>query len=696
MAIIGKIRERSGLLILIVGGAMVAFILSDVFSNRGPNPQDQALGEVAGEPITVYEFERRVNDEVESYRNDFGQQVDAEMTEQIRQRVWSELVRNRVLGPQAEEAGFTVLKEEYDDIRFGNNILPEFKQQPNFLDQQTGQPDRALLRQYFENVQENAPVYNSIQRDRIRNERIYTKYNTLIRKSMFVNSAQARDDFEARNEKVTFNFVAKRYDSEPDSLYTASESDIKAYYNAHKNDKKYRQKASRKFEYVVFPVVATASDRLQGKQDLEDLRNEFAASTNDSLFVVANSENRTYSAVPYAQGSADALTDSLIMKADSGEVVGPYQQGETWKLVKVQSLGDVEEARVRHILLSTQGKSADETAAISKRADSLLAVVKRDRSKFDALVTKFSEDPGSVPNGGVYEWFDRFKMVPEFTTASFDEKEGAITVAKTDYGYHIVEVLGQRTRKERRIASVDRGMQPLPPTFKEVYKKANTFSLVNMKDAEAFKAAAEEQGLEVRTTDELRSDQRFVAGLQNPGEVISWVNRAEVGDVSDPLAADDNYVIAMLTGIREEGVPELEDVRELFAREATKENKAKALLAKMEGRSDLDALAQELGVSVQTATDLTPNASSIPGGYSEFEVIGNIFSLENGQTSVPLKGETAVFVVNVTNKLPSPEISDLASEKATILQRVQGRVDNGVFNALREASGVKDERAKFY
>ncbi len=142
-------------------------------------------------------------------------------------------------------------------------------------------------------------------------------------------------------------------------------------------------------------------------------------------------------------------------------------------------LADVPEARVRHILLEHQkGKSEEEQKTL---ADSLLAVVKRDRSKFEDLVVKFSEDPGSntKEKGGVYDWFDKKQMVPEFTAASFDEKVGAITIAKTDYGFHIVEVLGQRNRQERRVAILERTMKPSPATFKEVYKKANDFSLRN-------------------------------------------------------------------------------------------------------------------------------------------------------------------------------------------------------------------------
>ena len=692
MAVIGKIRERSGLLLVIVGGAMAAFILTDLFSGRGSGRQDAVLGEVGGEEIGVMDFEKRVSDEIESYRNDFGQQVNAQMTEQVRNSVWNEMVKEKVMLGQVLDAGFALTRSEYDDIRFGNNILPDFRSQPNFQGPD-GQPNKEALEQYFTNVQLNAPVYHEIQKRRITENRLYAKYTTLVKKSVFVNTAQARDDHEGKNLKASFSFVAKRYDSEADSLYTVGDKDLRRFYDEHKSELKYKQKPSRKFSYVLFPVQASEADRQQTLAELAGLREDLLSTTNDSLFVIANSDDRTYNKAPYTEGTADKLNDSLIVNAAVGDVVGPFSEGETWKLVKVKELADVPEARVRHILLSTQeGKSEDVQKQL---ADSLLAVVKKDRSKFEDLVTKFSNDPGSVSTGGVYEWFDKQRMVPEFTAASFDQKVGAITIAKTSYGFHIVEVLGQRTRQERRVVSLQRTMKPSPATFKEVYKKANDFSLRN-KTEEAMKAAAEEAGLQLTAVEELRPDQRFVSGLQEPNSTISWVNRAELDQVSEPLEAGDNYVVALLTGIRKEGVPALEDVRELFTKEAAKAMKAEAYIAKMQGKTDLNALATELGGSVQSATDMLFNSFSIPGGYSEFEVVGRLFALENGQTSVPLKGENAVYVVSMTNKTPAGEATDLSAEKSSLLQRAQGRVDNGVFNALREAMGVKDNRSLYY
>ena len=170
--------------------------------------------------------------------------------------------------------------------------------------------------------------------------------------------------------------------------------------------------------------------------------------------------------------------------------------------------------------------------------------------------------------------------------------------------------------------------------------------------------------------------------------MVSWVNRAELGKVSEPMQSGDNYVVAILTGIKAEGVPQLEDVRDLFTKEVVKEKKAEAWSAQMSGKTDLSALATELKTNVQTATDLGYNSFNLPGGYNESEVVGRIFALENGNTSAPLKGDMGVYVVSMTNEVPAPEAKDLEADEKSMVQRARSRVDGQLFNALKEGANV--------
>ncbi|HEX2617412.1 MAG TPA: SurA N-terminal domain-containing protein, partial [Flavobacteriales bacterium] len=655
MAVIGKIRERGNLLVILVGGALLLFVLDALLSNRGGPSGGQAIGEIAGKEVNAQEFSTRVETEVQRYRNN-GTPVNDQLQEQVRNQVWNQIISERVMMPQVEESGIgnTVSAGELDDIRFGNNISPMFRNDQSLKDPATGEVDKARLRQGLKNLQDrDRETFRSLM-EQISTERVYNKYNALVKKSCFVNSAQVKQEWAAKNTKATFNFVAKRFDAEPDSLYAVGDEDLRRYFDAHRNERKWHQKASRRFVYVRFPAVPTEGDMEETRKELEQLKPEFAAATDlkaDSAFVMAYADTKNAKAAAYTPGTADKLNDSLIVNADTGMVVGPFREGNQFKLVKVAELADVDEAKVRHILVK-----ADPTndAERKQRADSILTVLKKDRSKFQVLLDKYTEDNKAMTPDGVYGFFDKnVGYVQEFKDAGFNNPKGWMGVVKTSFGYHIMEVLDKRTRAERRVFTVDRKVQPVQ-AMKDAWKKANEFSLKNT-DTTMFRKSAEEMGLAYTPVDEMRADSRYVPGLQNAGEVVRWANHSdELMKPSGPLASDESYVVGILTGIRKEGVPELEDVRETFTAEVRKEKKAEALAAKMNGKTDLNALATELGTNVQNAPDMALSSNSLPGGYADAPVIGQVFSLQNGQTSVPLKGDLGVYVVNMTTLTPAP------------------------------------------
>lgn len=697
MAVIGKIRERGTLLGIIVGGALVLFVVGDFIGNRSGG-NDRNVGEIAGQEVSMQEYSNRVEQQLDLYRQN-GTTVDNQLQEQVRNGVWNDILRERTLMVQAEEAGFgnTIGREEYDDIRFGNNILPDFKNNQNFKNPQTGQADKEQLRKYFKYVQENNLALFDMQKRTFVPQRIYAKYNALVKKSCFVNSAQVRDDWELKNTKANVQYAAVRYDSRPDSLFRVDDTDLRRYYDAHKNEPKWAQKSSRGFAYVQFNAKPTEEDVNNALTDMRAVKEDFLLAKGnkaDSALVAAYADSKNTQPTGYTEGAADHLNDSLITHADTGAVVGPFREGDNLKVVKVAELADVQEARVRHILLSTQGKSPADEAVVKQRADSLLAVVKKDRSKFETLVEKFSDDPGSKSTGGVYEWFDKQRMVPEFTKASFEEKPGSITIAKTSYGYHIVEVLGQRTRKERRVLTIDRKIAPVQ-AMKAAWKQANEFSLAHT-DTAAFRKAAEEQGLVYNPVEELRPDQKFVPGLQQVDEVVRWVNHADAGaKPSEPLASGDSYVVAVLTAVRNEGVPALADVREAFTKEVVKQKKADAMMAELKDQTDIEAAAKALGGNVQTAQDLALSATALPGGYNDVVAIGAFFGLDSAKATA-VKGDMAVYLARLNSLTPAPPMADDPQQMKSLTERVRGRAEGQVFNALKEGADVSDNRSKFY
>ena len=99
---------------------------------------------------------------------------------------------------------------------------------------------------------------------------------------------------------------------------------------------------------------------------------------------------------------------------------------------------------------------------------------------------------------------------------------------------------------------------------------------------------------------------------------------------------------------------------------------------------------------MQQSGTLAFNAGGLPGGYNDPRIIGHIFALGNGTTSAPLKGEMAVYVAHMNALTPAGEMPEGAEDRKMLTDRVRNRAAGQVFNALREAADVTDNRSQFY
>ena len=250
MAAITKIRQQSGLVLIVIGLGMGAFILGDFFRPSGTSRQSQEIGIVNGKGIDRLEFENRVNDELESLRS-INQSPTPDQTEQIRQRVWNNLIQERTVGIEVIDAGFIVTQGEYDDIRWGDNINPMFLNDATFSPEGVFDPNQ--VKNYFNVINQNYPLYASVQQAQLVDNQLYNKYYLAISRGLKGNDLESMAIAESNDSKISFNFVMKRYTAIPDSTVEVSDSDIKAYYNKHKKEKQYNQVSSRGIRYIKFP-----------------------------------------------------------------------------------------------------------------------------------------------------------------------------------------------------------------------------------------------------------------------------------------------------------------------------------------------------------------------------------------------------------------------------------------------------------
>ena len=708
MAVISKIRRQSVLLLVVVGLAMVLFILGDILSSGSGffAQQDNTVGVINGKEIDYIEFNTRVEQYIA--QNFAGQPTNEATRDQVRSQVWNQYVDEYLFQPLYEDLGIAVSDDELIDIIRNNPTDPTLRryfsdQQGNIIEQfrdpMTGGLNGQAVIEYlkggvYSGSQEAQQAKSSWEsfKESWRNNLKAQKLNTLLKKGMYVTSLEAQESYVSKNTKVDFSYVAQLYDAMPDSAVSFDESDLEAYYNAHKHEDKYQQKeTTRSMEYVVFDIVPSASDIQATKETLAELKPAFEQAEDDTLFVTENAET-PFNIGYYSAGSFPDEMDSLIFAADKGAVFGPYQEDESFKLAKViGSKVGPDSVQARHILVRVE---EGDTASARAMVDSLKAEIKAN-DNFAELAKEYSTDPGSAQNGGDLGYFTDGAMVPAFNKACFEGEVGDMPVVTTQFGVHLIEITDQTEDKEKKLVGIiDSKIEPSDKTYEKAYNDANNF-YINNNTAESFRENGETIG--IRNAPNVRLNDKSLGGFENPREMITWAYNSEVGTVSEPFNLGDQYVIALLTEVKEEGTLPLENVRTQIELEVIKQKKAEILRGKMEGETDLNALATKLGAQVQQVAGMSFNDFSVRGLGNEPKVQGIAFTLNQGQVSIPIEGNRGVYVIRVDNKSEAAtEAIPLMAEKQQIASQMGQRIDFQVQTVLRDNGGIEDLRGKFY
>lgn len=686
---IDKIRKKKQLLLVVIGIGMLGFLIPydavmALFGKGGPSTI--TVGTIDGEDITLDIYQQKLRDrrEILTYQNDEG----------LKNAVWGDLIQEVVLADDYEALAITVGKEEYDELRFGTNISA-FAQSV-FYGGQVTEEARNGLRETM------SSWYNSsdfVDRKRwedyklvLTAARMREKYDAMLKAGVYANNLDAKLEDRMKSEKVSFDFVVKKFADIPDSVITYTERDVKSYFDKHKSEKKYRQKVGRSIKYVTFNVAPSAEDSAEIKNMLSNLKPSFQAADNDSIFVITNSEVPAFNKRRYRAGDLAGASDAAITTASIDSVVGPYSEANAMKLYKVLARESAPEVNARHILLK-----GDETqmGVLRAKADSIKKVIKKDKN-FAELATKFSEDPGSAAKGGDLDWFGKGRMVAPFEEACFNGKVGDMPIVQTQFGIHIIEITNRRDVQETVLAEIVKNVVPSANTLKNSYQEANDFAIAHSTE-ELFTAKADSMGgQEVKA---IAPNATNIGSLQNAFSVVNWAYKAEIGEVSSPLPVGSLYVIALLTEKTEDGEPTFEAVKELMEEEVKKEKKAEMYTKIMSEGKNLEEVASAAETTVQSANDLALNAAAMPGGgANELKVIGTAFYLKQGEMSLPIEGLTGVYVIAPTTAItPATPKEDYSADKQTIITRLQGRVMGGfgVYNAMLEAADIKDERIKY-
>jgi peptidyl-prolyl cis-trans isomerase D len=695
MGLMTFLRNRAGyILVFAIGFAIVAFLVGDAINVGKPfwSANQKVVGTVDGNDISIDDFQPKVDQSLNQYKQQFGGSLNPQMTAMAVDQAWNAELAGVLLNKEYERLGLTVSEDELFDLLQGQNPSPIIKQY--FSNPQTGQIDRATLMNFLKSKDAQALQQSNMLQQQIKEQSLQAKYSNLIRNSVYVTSLEATDEYTNRNKLANFKYVGLDYSTVADASVKLTDADYSAYYDENKARFNNPQE-SRSFDYVSFSIRPTAADSAAVKAQVEKIAADFRTSKNDSLFAAINSDVK----VPYTYLSkgklGDAALDSAVFALPAGSYYGPALTGNSYKLVKViDTRFSPDSVKVKHILIDP-AKVGGEDKAI-KLADSLKVLIAKG-GNFAELAKTYSVD-GSKDQGGSLPSFTRGQMVPEFENAAFDGKAGDLKVVKSQFGYHIMSIERQMgNSKVAKLAYIEKALGASSKTQQAAYKAASNF--LNDVKGKDFAKYAQEKGLKVAVADKISATQGFAAGLDNPRKLIQDAYAADKGDVLPEIYTMTNeYVVARLTAVNPKGILPLEAVKKEIQPLVLNEVKAKMLKDKLNaaGKASLDQIASKVGAPVNPVQNIVFANPVIPGVAQENKLVGSVFGAQPGKVSAPVAGDRGVYVFVVDGFTNPAPIANMFKQKESMLLSLGQRSGQAAFQALIDQATIKDNRVKFY
>ncbi|MEG1616588.1 MAG: SurA N-terminal domain-containing protein [Bacteroidales bacterium] len=713
MATLEKIRNKAGLLVTVIGFALFAFIIGDLFSGGQTfwrQSQDKVVT-INGEKISTEAYQKNIEDLTEIYKLQSGQTtLPAEYVQQINQQVYENLVREALIGEEAAKIGMIVSKEELADLVSGDNISPILQQMPFFKNPQTGAFDKSLLLNFIQTVvsiedgAQGAAASQQLQQARqfwlfweknIKKQRLEEKYTTLLSKAIMPNSLDVKAQFEGGKTSADFAYALQSLSTIPDSAVTVSKSEIKALYDKVK-EARFKQGESRSVKYFAVDILPSEEDYKNASDEMEKARQEFAASTDIADFVNLNSE------VPYfdafvAVRSMPADEKQFVENSQVNEVFGPYLENDMYKMYRlIAKTSAPDSVKARHIMIPIQ----DEAQALTL-ADSLLNVLNKG-GDFAALANEFSVDRNSAANGGDLGWFTEMAALRgislEFKNAAFEAPLKKYFTIRTNYGIHIAQVT-ERTKDvpKAKVAEYVLNVTPSSRTFQRLYADINQFIATNNTLAK-LEENASEKGYNLLSNTNLPASAYALGTINNARQAVRWAFMNKPGTISEVFEIDNRFVVMAVVGETPAGYASLEQVEPILRRELAATKKADKIMADLKAKnlSSLDAYAQAMGSKVDTAKYVSFNTGRITGMGVEPVVSGSAPYVAVNQLTGPLAGKNSVIVYSVYQKNENETPFDAAAEKASLEGNWTYRIMYQTMEVLKNHASIEDNRVSFY
>lgn len=711
MAVIGKIRQRSGLLIGIIGLSIVGFLIMDVTQSQTSalmGGRTDAVGEVNGQEIKIQDFEKKYEENLKSQEEQMrGQPLSDDMRNYMRTMTWDQMVNEAIFAKVYDKLGINVTNEELGELATGENAHPYIIQ--SFSNPQNGQFDPQQVRLFLQNLDKDDPNTEPGTRRKqwlrfeegIKKDQFQKKYENLITKGLSVPTWQGEMAYNDQNRAVDFKYVQLAYTDVNDADVKVTDEDLKKYIDTHAAMFK-RDDETRKIQFVAFDIAASSADSAATVAALNEKRDEFAKGekvSDDSLFVKIYSEQAFDDAYLSAdQLAASPVKDSLF-SLPVKSIVGPYLDNGTFKLAKISDRKAISDSvRVRDIAISFANVTQEQGPAKFQFVDSIFKQIDSLGGDFAAFAATYSDDPISKMSGGDLGWIKPGQKEKQYNDLVFFRGQKGKTYrvpSMSDNTIHLVQIVEDRPSKTGVLVTyLTREIVPSAETEKDVYSRATAFAADNQ-SPDKYKAAA--QKLNVKTVNDLKTDQFNLQGLQgNARDLVKWAFKAEKNAVSSIITVGKKHVVALLEDVQPKGIASVDAVRDQVKAMVTREKKTEILAKKITdaGAANADALAAKVGkpaLQVDKATFTNPSMA----GLYEPKVVATALTLAPGKLSAPIQGNAGVYVVQTIAVTEPAKVSDYGMYAMQLKQQVSAKARNAS-EAQKKLAKIEDNRTDFF
>lgn len=704
MAVLGKIRQRSIFLILVIGMALFAFVISGVFGNNNASSgPDDPLATINDEEIDVLLFRQMVEQTERNTNYSTLQSVDL---------VWNQMLRSTILEQEFEKLGIDAGKEQLEQIISSND---SFVNDPRFQNE-TGFFDFGIFMDFIAQLKlENPQAYDSwkLQESNLVGVAKQNIYFDLIKASTLPTEVEAKASYHLENDNVNIKYVQVPYSFINDSLVTVSDREIKKYINDHKD--LYEREASRNIQFVLFEELATEEDEEDIRLQLEALKDERIAYNDvskltDTLEGLKTTKNITEFVATYSDVAFDSIYRpkgglaneyaEILFGLSKGEVFGPYKDGSKYKISRFIDRKDNANIRASHILIAYEGASrAPGTVTISKeeakrKANQLLREARRNPDDFARLARENSDGP-TKNRGGDLGFFQEGLMAPEFFEFCNKNKVNQLGVVETEFGFHLIKI----TDKEdlALIADVSAAIIPSEKTSNEIFRKATQFEIDSANEGD-FIASAEKIDAKVRPANNITIMEESLPGLVRQRNIVQWAYESgtDVGDIKRFNLSSGGYVVVQLTQKKPKGLASINEARFPITQILLKEKKTALIKEQLAGLSTLEALAEKEDFTIETASAINQKNPIIVGAGNEPHVVGVAFGMDVDQTSGLIQGNNGVYKIQLTQKTVVPDLETYTNYAKLLRQQQNTKLAEAVYNALKKTSSIEDNRALYY